>query len=187
MTKSRQQPAFFMIIAKGHYAILCEKEPVEMNSIFWSNIFKQKESEVQTIARLWQETPLFRDIPARQIAFLCEKMHVRQFKSDELIFKRGDQGAGAILVLEGEVKVMTNQTELASLDVGDFFGEIALASSENRTADAYAITNSRLVFFLKQDLEEWIEYEPRLGARFLMNLSATLAQRLYHANNLIGQ
>ncbi len=157
-----------------------------MTNIFWSNIFKKPEDELQTIARLWQSTPLFRDIPARQIAFLCETMHVRQFKAEEIIFKRGDQGAGAILVLEGEVKVMMNQTELACIDVGDFFGEIALASTENRTADAYAVTNSKLVFFLKQDLEEWIEHEPRLGARFLMNLSATLAQRLYHANNLIG-
>ena len=158
-----------------------------MANIFWSNIFKKPEDEVQTISRLWQATPLFRDIPAKQIAFLCETMHVRQFKADEIIFKRGDQGAGAIMVLDGAVKVMTNQTELASLEVGDFFGEIALASTENRTADAVAITDSRLVFFLKQDLEEWIEYEPRLGARFLMNLSATLAQRLYHANTLIGQ
>ena len=91
------------------------------------------------------------------------------------------------MVLEGEVKVMMHQTELAQIDVGDFFGEIALASTENRTADAFATTATRLVFFLKQDLEEWIEYEPRHGARFLMNLSATLAQRLYHANNLIGE
>lgn len=158
-----------------------------MSNIFWSNIFKQSESEVLTIARLWKHTPLFHDIPARQIAYLCETMHVRQFKADELIFQRGDQGAGAILVLEGEVKVTMHQTELAALGVGDFFGEIALASTENRTADAFAVSDARLVFFLKQDLEEWIEHEPLLGARFLMNLSATLAQRLYHANNLIGQ
>ena len=158
-----------------------------MSNIFWSNIFRKPENEVQTIARYWQATPLFRDIPQRQIEFLCEKMHVRQFRADEVIFNRGDQGAGAIMVLEGAVKVMANETELASLDTGDFFGEIALASTENRTADAYATTDTRLVFFLRQDLEEWIEYEPRLGARFLINLSATLAQRLYHANNLIGQ
>ena len=42
------------------------------------------------------------------------------------------------------------------------------------------------MYFLRQDLEEWIEHEPRLGARFLMNLSATLAQRLFEANKLIA-
>ena len=69
---------------------------------------------------------------------------------------------------------------------GDFFGEIALAEPEKRTADAIAVENSRLVYFLKQDLEEWIEYEPRLGGRFLMNLSAILAKRLFEANKVIA-
>jgi CRP-like cAMP-binding protein len=114
-------------------------------------------------------------------------MHLRDFKAGELIFSQGDQGAGAILVLSGEVRVTADKAELARLRDGDFFGEIALAASERRTADATATSVSRLVYFLKQDLEEWIEQEPRLGARFLMNLSATLAQRLYAANKLIAR
>ncbi len=157
-----------------------------MANIFWSNIFRKGDSEQQAIARLWQQTPLFENIPQRQIETLCANMHVRQFKPDETVFSQGDQGAGAILVLEGAVKVMANKTLLARLESGDFFGEIALAATERRTADATAVSTSRLVYFLKQDLEEWIEHEPRLGARFLMNLSATLAERLYQANALIA-
>jgi CRP-like cAMP-binding protein len=157
-----------------------------MANIFWSIIFRSGDSELQTITRLWQQTPLFKDIPPRQIEFLCSKMHVRQFKPDETVFSQGDQGAGAILVLEGSVRVMANKTQLAQLESGDFFGEIALAATERRTADATAVSASRLVYFLKQDLEEWIEFEPRLGARVLMNLSATLAERLYQANALIA-
>ena len=158
-----------------------------MSNIFWSNIFKSGESELQTITSLWQQTPLFEGIPQRQTEFLCAKMHLRQFKTDEVIFNLGDQGAGAILVLDGSVRIMASTTELALLETGDFFGEISLAATERRTADAIAICPTRLVFFLKQDLEEWIEYEPRLGARFLTNLSAALAQRLYLANELIAK
>lgn len=157
-----------------------------MANIFWSNIFRKGDSELHTIASLWQATPLFKDIPERQTELLCSKMHVRRFRSGETVFSQGDQGAGAILVLEGTVRVMANQTQLAQLESGDFFGEIALAAPERRTADATATSASRLVYFLKQDLEEWIEYEPRLGARFLMNLSAALAQRLFEANKLIA-
>ncbi len=158
-----------------------------MGNIFWSNIFKSGDSELQAITRWWQQTPLFEGIPQRQTEFLCAKMHLRQFKADEVIFNLGDQGAGAILVLDGSVKIMASATELALLESGDFFGEIALAATERRTADAIAISPVRLVFFLKQDLEDWIEHEPRLGARFLMNLSAALAQRLYQANELIAK
>ncbi len=158
-----------------------------MSNIFWSNLFRSGDSELQTIARLWQQTPLFRDIPERQTEQLCSKMHLRLFKPGESVFTLGDQGAGAILVLEGTVRIMANTTELALLESGDFFGEIALAATERRTADATAVIASRLVYFLKQDLEEWIEHQPRLGARFLMNLSATLAERLYQANTLIAK
>ena len=158
-----------------------------MAHVFWSNLFRKNESELQVIARLWRETPLFKNIPTRHISFLCSKMHPRDFKADEVIFTQGDQGAGTILVLEGEVRISAEQTELALLKKGDFFGEIALAAPERRTADATAVNVSRLVYFLKQDLEEWIEHEPKLGSLFLMNLSATLAQRLYEANKLIAK
>jgi len=158
-----------------------------MSNAFWSNIFKSGDSELQTIVHLWQQTPLFENIPARQTEFLCRKMHLRHFKKDESIFTQGDQGAGVILVLQGAVKIIANQVDLARLESGDFFGEIALAVTDQRTADAHAITASRLVYFLKQDLEEWIEYEPRLGARFLMSLSASLARRLYETNQLIAE
>ncbi len=158
-----------------------------MSSIFWSNFFRAEDDELATITRLWQQTPLFREIPERHTLELCRQMHLRHFKPGETVFTQGDQGTGAILVLEGEVEIMADQTRLALLESGDFFGEIALAATERRTADASAVSASRLVFFLKQDLEEWIEHQPRLGARFLMNLSATLAERLYQANALIAK
>lgn len=158
-----------------------------MSSIFWSNIFRSADDELLQITRLWQQTPLFEGIPERHTRALCAQMHLRQFKTDERVFAQGDQGAGAIGVLEGSVRIMANRTELALLEPGDFFGEIALAATERRTADATALCATRLVYFLKQDLEEWIEQEPRLGARFLMNLASTLAERLYQANVLIAR
>ena len=157
-----------------------------MDNFFWSNLFNKVSDETRVIADFWRATPLFRNIPLRHVQALAEKMHVRHYQQDEWVFREGDQGAGAILVLEGRVRVVANQTILAELEAGDFFGEIALAENENRTADALCTEASQLVFFLKQDLEEWIEQQPRLGARFLMNLSATLAKRLYEANKLIA-
>ena len=116
-----------------------------MANVFWSNIFRKGSSELQLITQLWQDTPLFKDIPERHTATLCATMHLRDFKAGEAIFKQGDQGAGAILVLQGEVLISTEDTELARLQDGDFFGEIALAAPERRTADATAVSISRLV------------------------------------------
>lgn len=157
-----------------------------MSNIFWSNIFKKENSEIDQIAELWQQTPLFTGIPARQTRFLSSKMHLRHFQADEIVFQQGDQAAGAILVFQGSVRIKVSDKELALLESGDFFGEIALAETEQRVVDACAIEESSLVFFLKQDLEEWVEYEPRLGARFLLNLSSVLAHRLFEANKILA-
>jgi CRP-like cAMP-binding protein len=157
-----------------------------MKNFFWDNIFKSSNNNADEITHCWQNTPLFKNIPARHISALATNMHVRNFEADEVIFREGDQGAGAILVLEGKVKIMANNTILAELEKGDFFGEIALAETDKRTADAYCIDPACLIYFLKQDLEEWIEVEPRLGTVFLMNLASTLAQRLHQANLLLA-
>ena len=158
-----------------------------MSHFIWDNIFKKTTNDIDTITRYWKESPLFKNIPERHISLLAQNMHVRKFQQDEVVFQQGDQGAGAILVLEGQVKIMTEDTVLSELEQGDFFGEIALAETDKRTADAYCTAPSRLVFFLKQDLEEWIEIEPHLSNVFLMNLASTLAQRLHRANHLLAE
>ena len=158
-----------------------------MTNYFWSNIFKQGDSEIELITRLWQNTPLFRNIPARHVSSLIDNMHIRHYQSQETVFQQGDQGGGAILVLDGHFRVSANSTMLAELQQGDFFGESTLAETDKRTADATCVESGRLVFFLKQDLEEWIEIEPRLGTRFLMNLASILAHRLHQANYLLSQ
>ena len=158
-----------------------------MKNFLWENIFRKPRNECGVIAEQWKKTPLFKNIPMRHVMTLTDNMHVRNYQKDEVVFRQGDQGAGAILVLEGEVRVMADDTLLAQLDEGDFFGEITLAETDKRTADACCTRKSRLVYFLKQDLEEWIEIEPRLGTIFLMNLASILAQRLHLANQLLAE
>ena len=158
-----------------------------MNNFFWSNLFRHQDDEINTIAEYWRNTPLFKDIPLRHITSLSANMHIRSYQQDEVVFREGDQGAGTILVLEGEVRIMAQKTPISTLEQGDFFGEIALAENDKRTADAVCSKPCRLVFFLKQDLEEWIEVEHQLGIVFLKNLASTLAQRLHQANLLLAK
>ncbi len=157
-----------------------------MSKFLWDNIFNRTVSENDVIAQYWQKTPLFKNIPPRHIRALVDNMHIRSYHAGESVFRQGDQGAGALLVFEGQIKIMASNAEIAQLDTGDFFGEIALAETDKRTADAISVSTSRLVYFMKADLEEWIEIEPILGNIFLMNLASILAQRLYLANQMLA-
>lgn len=153
----------------------------------WGNIFKRAAPWAKQVANLWSDTPLFTGIPHREIVLLTKNMHSRHYQPDEYIFHKGDQGAGAAILLSGEVEIRAGDVVLATLGEGDFFGEISLVLDEKRTADAVATEETELVFFLRPDFEKWIHRAPQHGARLGTNLAHILATRLSHANAMLAE
>ena len=153
----------------------------------WHNWFRPRPGLIEEIAGLWAATALFRDIPAREVRKLASSMQPRIYRSGEAVFEKGDLGAGAVLILSGEVSIRAGEVELARLGRGDFFGEVALVSDERRTARALAdAAETRLVFLMQAELEEWIDRSPRMGARFALNLASVLADRLRRTNDMVS-
>lgn len=153
----------------------------------WTNLFRRQPERQELITKLWASTPLFEGIPHRAIRRLAKNMPPRYYQAGETIFKVDDRGAGVALIKSGRVQVTTGETVLAELEAGDFFGEVALVLDERRTANAIAAEASEIVFFLRNDLLEWIEQSPRLGSAFAINLSRVLAGRLRKANTLLSR
>lgn len=158
---------------------------VKQQSI-WSGIFRKPADWHQQVAELWSHTPFFQGIPLREIIKLSHNMHLRHYEEGEYIFHAGDQGAGAAIILQGDVEIRFQNTALAHLTAGDFFGEIALVLDERRTADAIAVVPVDLVFFLRPEFEEWVNRAPQHGARLSANLAHVLARRLLHTNQMMA-
>jgi CRP-like cAMP-binding protein len=156
------------------------------NHPLWSNLFRKPQTRTDLVADLWAQTPLFEGIPSKVLRRLAKNMPPRYYDSGESIFKIDDRGAGVALIKSGKVKVFTGDTVLAELGPGDFFGEVALVLDERRTANAIASEATELVYFLRSDLQEWLEQSPRYGSLFAINLSRVLAGRLRNANILIS-
>lgn len=152
----------------------------------WFNFFRKLQTKESKVAELWRETPLFEGFPYRRCLQLVKQMHLRQYQPDETVFKRGEVGIGVALIVSGQVNIRTGERELAQLRSGDFFGEVALAMDEARTADAIAVEPTELLFFLRPDLDELVQTSPRDGAILLHNLSRILAKRLRRANELLS-
>jgi CRP/FNR family cyclic AMP-dependent transcriptional regulator len=153
----------------------------------WKNIFRRYDPWHETVAALWSQTPLFNDISQKEIVRLSHTMHARHYQPEEVVFHANDYGAGAAMILSGKVAIKTHGVTLAELGPGDFFGEVSLVLDERRTADAIALEESELVFFLRIDYEEWITRSPHYGAILSRNLAYTLAERLQHANRVIAR
>ncbi|TLS69016.1 cyclic nucleotide-binding domain-containing protein [Mariprofundus erugo] len=148
----------------------------------WSRPFRKKSEWVEEATALCLAHCLFDGIAERSVQHIVSHMHPRNYHRNEVIFDMGHAGASAMLILSGEVVIMADTVELTRLHQGDIFGEVALATTLPRTAQAIAKADSRLVFFLRSDLDEWIERTPREASRFLINLSTMLAERLMQRN-----
>lgn len=153
----------------------------------WHNFFRKRADPHHVVADLWKKTPLFNNISWRRCLTLSRMMHMRHYNKGELIFKDGEIGLGVAMIVSGSVHVKTGGRLLAELQAGDFFGEIALVLDEPRTANVIAAEETKLAFFLRPDLEEFIEQFPKHGAILTFNLSKVLANRLREANAVLRQ
>ena len=156
------------------------------NYPLWHNLFRSKGDDLSEVTRMWMATPLFEQIPERKCRELVNTMHPRHYKAGEKIFSSGDIGASVVLIKKGHVEIKAGDKLLAELSEGDFFGEVALIVDEPRTSDAISVDNAELIFFLRSDLDEWIQRSPRDGAQFMLNIAKVLAARLRHTNILLS-
>lgn len=152
----------------------------------WQNLFRPQGDRITEVTDLWMTTPLFENIPKHKCRELVKDMHPRQYEKGEKVFNSGDIGASVVLIRHGGVDIKAGEKLLAELREGDFFGEVALIIDEPRTADAVATEDSELIFFLRSDLEEWIQRSPTHGAQFMLNIAKVLAARLRHTNILMS-
>jgi CRP-like cAMP-binding protein len=82
--------------------------------------------------------PLFSDLPRDAFIELFERCPLRRFNEGERVIEQGTQGDAFYVICEGKVRVLREeggaQKQLAVLEGGTFFGEMALLSGAPRLA-----------------------------------------------------
>lgn len=154
---------------------------------FWGNIFKTKNVDRQNILQLLKKIPLFSELRKSELREIERLIHQRQYKSGEVIFWEDEPGVGMYIVQKGEVGIYKDYTaprqkELARLEFGDFFGEMALLENDCRSATAVSLGEANLLGLFHPDLFDLFERKPQLGKKMLTALTNMLAQRLRRTN-----
>lgn len=122
-----------------------------------------------------------------ELYLFSQFLHLRNYASQEIVFREGDGGFAFYLLLDGIVDVYTSTGQIsggeekslvAQLNKFDFFGELAMIEENNiRNATAVTTKNTTLLTIYKPDLEELIERHPVVGAKLIQGLSTIVAKR----------
>ncbi|MBT9537418.1 MAG: cyclic nucleotide-binding domain-containing protein, partial [Nitrospirae bacterium] len=169
--------AFVMIVAFGTELFIT---PLTLSSVRLITLW-----DVIGLAlrdRLIKQSLLLQGLSKFQIRRLILMAHMRDAKAGEQIIREGDAGDKMYLVVDGEMSVSKavngERKAIAKLESGDVFGEIALVSSQPRTADVFAVTDAKLLSLDWKTLERLRRLSPFITSKLFLNISKILGNRL---------
>ena len=151
-------------------------------SALWGNVFKH-EAKDSSIAVALSRIPVFSSLTKLELRLIEKIVYLRNYQQNEVIFVDGEPGAGMYIIESGKVRIclgphVDEEHEIALLEPGDFFGELALIDDHPRSATALAIMPTRLVGFFRSDLISIINRNPRMGVKIQQNIMQILVRRL---------
>jgi CRP-like cAMP-binding protein len=93
---------------------------------------------------------------------------LRQFTSEQVIVREGEQGDAMFAIVKGNVEVRRADADgqlvpLATLSEGAFFGEMALLSGAARIATVVAVEDCTLLEFGRADMQQVVTAHPSVG------------------------
>ena len=131
-------------------------------------------NEVELLRRI----PLFSGMDPSKLKLLAYTSDVVTYHAGQILFRRGDYGDAAYVIIEGgaEVTIATDAGDIpvAHLKGGDFVGEIAILCDTPRTATVTASSELKALRIRKQPFFELLRQFPEMA----IELTRLLAERL---------
>lgn len=136
------------------------------------------------VKELIKRCALFNGLLPEDVLKIFSRGMTMRVAKGEAIFYKGTIGSQMYVVLTGKVGVHDAKKLLATLTMGDMFGEMALVNKEPRSADVIALEDSRLFVLSESTFEKLMT--KRVAIQMLFNIIRTLSHRLKESN-LRGQ
>lgn len=120
---------------------------------------------------------IFAPLSAEETAMLAQAAVSHVFAPGETVIRAGDPGTSMFVVHKGRVSVQINETRasrnVATLNEGDFFGEMALFTGEPRAANIVALEETEVLEIGHDAMKKVFDTNPDL----VESLSFIIAER----------
>jgi voltage-gated potassium channel len=137
--------------------------PVGIIATSFSEVIHRREFVVtwSMVARV----PIFGSLGAGALAEIMQLLYSRTARKGEVIAGRGEKADAMYFIVSGKVDVELPDADDVALGPGEFFGEIALLTGEERTATVRACDDTQLLVLRAHDLDRLMSRVPEIGAR----------------------
>jgi CRP-like cAMP-binding protein len=107
--------------------------------------------------------------------------YVARYSAGQTVFEEGEVGTEMYVIQSGTVEVIKRSRRgeeklLATLEKGDFFGEMSILEDVPRTASARAKTDVELVRINQSTFDEMLRHNAEIAVRMLRKLSRRLRE-----------
>jgi CRP/FNR family cyclic AMP-dependent transcriptional regulator len=124
-------------------------------------------SENDAVIGMLERSPLWSGIGKQDFKAIVRAAKQQKFESGETIVRKGEEGAGFYLVLDGAVEIRSNGNTLSRLGPGQFFGEMSVVDAQPRSADVVAVEPSRVLVLSAWSFKSLVSERPRIAVKML--------------------
>jgi CRP/FNR family transcriptional regulator len=144
--------------------------------------------EGQSPIELLRSVPLFADLEQSELENFSHVAVARSFPAGTRVFHEGDHSDACYIVREGSFRVTREHSDgraitLATLGIGDIFGELAMLDGEVRSASVEALTDGELLALPAGEVRALLARHPDITVKLI----AALVRRLRTANERISR
>ena len=138
--------------------------------------------DAHIVKKIADRVAIFANMPHDALLATLGLGEVCQFKAGDLLFREKDTGSTFYVVLTGAVDVQKKREGkpivMATLRVGECFGEMALVRDDVRTASVVAQTDCVTLCFEREKIDTY----PSIASVIYKNIASVLARRLDERN-----
>jgi methylglyoxal synthase len=121
----------------------------------------------QSIAQqLVSASELTQYFSVEEISAFSYYLKPRDIDANEILMAEGEPADCLMYLLKGHVRVLADNTQLSTIDIGGCFGESMFSDQGTRTASVQASEKSVVVRFTLEDYSSFISQNPSLAVKF---------------------
>jgi ATP-binding cassette subfamily B protein len=134
-----------------------------------------------TDVNILRDVPLFKDLDESYLYEISDMFITERVPAGRVVISEGDEGSRFYIIIRGQVAVSATDDDgdvhrVATLDDGDYFGEIALLTDTPTTATVETLTPCIFIILQREQLQKLMHQHAELGTQVQQALKRRIAE-----------